>query len=85
MKNTTRWETFLVAFQAPAFGTDGLYNKEIKHMLVSTQGGISDAKEACMKYHPGCRVVAVIDRLSVLGGLETELINKAVEELGDCK
>ena len=85
MKKTTGWETFLVAYQTPAFGTDGLYSKEIKRMLVSTQGGVNDAKAACMKYHPGCRVVVAIDRLSVLGGLETELINKAVDKLGGYK
>lgn len=81
MKKTTGWETFLVVYQTPAFGTDGLYSKELKRMLVSTQGGISDAKAACTKYHPGCRVVVAIDRLSVLGGLETRLISEALDLL----
>lgn len=85
MEQTTGWETFLVAFQMPVFGTEGLYHKEIKRMLVSTQGGADDAKEACTKYHSGCRIVVVLDRLSRSGGLEEELINKAVEKLGGYK
>ena len=85
MKQKPGWETFLVAFQLPAFGTDGLYNKEIKRMLVSTQGGASDAKAACSEYHPGCRIIAVLDRLSRSAGLEDDLVNKAVEKLGGYK
>ena len=85
MKQTTKWETFLVVYQMPVFGTDGLYNKEIKRMLVSTQGGVSDAKAACTKYHPGCRIVVVLDRLSRSSDLEVKLINKAVEKLGGYK
>lgn len=85
MKQTTGWETFLVAFQLPIFGTDGLYNKETKSMLISTQGGARDAKVACTKYHPGCRIVAVLDRLSRTAGLEEEIINKEVEKLGGYK
>jgi len=85
MKQTTGWETFLVAFQLPAFGTDGLFNKETKRMLVSTQGGRGDAKAACIKYHPGCRIVIILDQLSRSGGLEEELIQKAAEKLGGYK
>ena len=85
MNQTTGWETFLVAFQMPIFGTDGLYNKEIKRMMVCTQGGASDAKAACAKYHSGCRIVAVLDKLAISGGLEEELISKAVEKLGGYK
>lgn len=58
------WEVFTVKYLVPKFGVENEFLPEEHAFMVSTQGGIEDAKTACLKYHSGCKIIAVLDHLA---------------------
>lgn len=56
------WDIFTITYKLPMFGSDPDHptyaDKEII-MMVGTQGGRSDAEEACKKYHKGCQILMI--------------------------
>jgi len=62
----SKWELFHIIYRTPKPGSDKEYNPEERMFKVLTAGGIDDAKEACKKYHPGCKIVKVMPHLYYL-------------------
>lgn len=74
-----KWELFHVRYRMPLFGSEGKeFRPEVMEMMVSTQGGRDDAKAACIKYHPGCKVVNVCSHIEELAGVNVSLAPKKV-------
>lgn len=59
------WVVYNVRYQNAKFGTEGKeFLPEIRTFMVNTDKGPDDAREAFAKYHPGCRLIVVLDPMS---------------------
>lgn len=61
------WVIYNIRYQTPKFGSEGKeFLPEIHTFMVSTDKGPGDAREAFTKYHPGCRLVVLLDPMSTI-------------------
>lgn len=82
-KSSGKWEVFTVYYQEPVFGQEGVYHKDLKVMLVSTNKGRDDAIEACEKYHRQSRVICALDKLEdISNGDNNAIVNRVLEKKG---
>ena len=81
-KTKGKWEIFYVRYLNPIFGTEGReFSKDVHMFLVSTQGGIEDARAACERYHSGSKIISIVDKLSEAAGLGMVEVNKYFDKL----
>ena len=68
-----KFELYTVYYQTLKFGTEDEYLPMEHLYLVCTAGGRKDAKKACEKYHPKCKVTAVLNRLEEATGIHKRI------------
>jgi hypothetical protein len=64
-----KFKIYWLTFRMPVMGDENILGPETR-MAVSTQGGPKDAIEACRKYHRGCKIVCVQDRIQAAAGIK---------------
>lgn len=85
-EDETSWNIFEVRYQNPKFGTENHeFLPDVRTFTVSTTKGPMDAKEACLKYHPNCRVVIVLDKLAAITDRDGSLTKQALLKLEKTK
>lgn len=62
-KASGKWELFTCHYQNKKFGTEDEFLPEDHTFTVCTDKGKDDAKDACLRHHPGCKIVCVLDKL----------------------
>lgn len=62
-KASGKWELFTCHYQNKKFGTEDEFLPEDHIFTVCTDKGKDDAKDSCLRHHPSCKIICVLNQL----------------------
>ncbi len=73
---------YCIKYQSPKFGTENEFLPEVHTFIVSTNRGMDDAKAALQQYHPGSRLVVIMDpTMTKVDDADGSITKKALAKL----